>query len=128
MFDWHDPLTYTSQRQRYTITVTNTGAVPLTDVVIVDTIPSGTDVVGVQCSPGYVYDGSTTLSWALGTLAPGESQTRFLEILTHAWHHHCTYIVNEIDVSSNELDTHRVASYSLVRYPDGGSCGLAILP
>jgi len=128
MWDWHDPLTYTSQRQRYTIVITNTGQVPVTGVVLTDTVPSGVDVLLAESSPGATYDGDRQVSWPLGTLAPGESAVRYMEIRTHSWHRHCTYIVNRVAADSAETDIYSAESYTLIRYPTGPTCALPILP
>ena len=56
----------------YTLTATNTGDVPATDVILVDAI-SGVGEFVRAGSNGQFADGKVT--WALGTLAPGASKT-----------------------------------------------------
>ncbi len=56
----------------YSVTATNTGDFPLTDVIAIDQLPAGTQFQ--QCNGDYDLDGST-LTLDFGTLAAGQSQT-----------------------------------------------------
>ncbi|MET0997188.1 MAG: Ig-like domain-containing protein [Marmoricola sp.] len=55
----------------FTITVTNNGEDPATDVVVTDTLPA--DLSGVTASDGGVFSGGTVV-WTLGSLAVGETR------------------------------------------------------
>lgn len=127
MVDWHDPLPAT-WRQRYTITVTNVGAGTATGVVLVDTAPAGADVLLDQSSPGGAYDGVSTVTWSLGTLAPGASATRYLEILTHSWHQHCTYLVNRAAASGIGAEPVQAEARTVIIHLSQPTCGLPVLP
>jgi uncharacterized repeat protein (TIGR01451 family) len=61
----------------FTITVTNTGQVPLTTVQVVDTLPLGLDYANAASIPPdsvtYNPDGTTTLTWNdIGSMNPGD--------------------------------------------------------
>lgn len=56
----------------YSITVSNTGDSPARDTVLVDRMPAGAEYVSATDNP---QQASGTLTWRLGTLAPGESKT-----------------------------------------------------
>jgi uncharacterized repeat protein (TIGR01451 family) len=60
----------------YTLVATNTGNVTLAGVVVKDAIPAGTTYVDGSASPAAIASfGSGSVSWAVGTLAPGESSS-----------------------------------------------------
>ena len=100
--DWHDPLCATN-RQRYTIVVRNDGVGTLTGVVLHDVVPSqyGYPRLG-ESSPGAVFDGVDTVTWQIGPLAPGESETRYLEFGTYSTIPHGTVMTNGISVESDQ--------------------------
>lgn len=68
------------QRITYTISYANTGSDPLTDMIITDTVPSGTIL-----DPASVYPTATVVAdliyWPLPTLMPGASQQVGFSIL-----------------------------------------------
>jgi uncharacterized repeat protein (TIGR01451 family) len=59
----------------YTISYTNTGLIPQTNVVITDRIPSNTDWVHGSISPDYGVEQHGIISWTVGSLAVGETGT-----------------------------------------------------
>jgi len=71
---WGETLTFT-------ITYKNTGNADLTGVVISDQIPGGLTYVDGSASHGGVYDPSTrTITWNIGTLTPGSSETLTFQV------------------------------------------------
>jgi uncharacterized repeat protein (TIGR01451 family) len=64
----------------YAISFGNSGAGQANDVVLVDTIPAGTQVV--DAGGGSVAGGAVT--WAIGSLAPGATASRSLTLLVTA--------------------------------------------
>jgi uncharacterized repeat protein (TIGR01451 family) len=67
----------------YELRVGNTGTVPLTGVVLTDTIPEGTTFVSAD-SGGLFSAGSGTVAWNIGTMAPGQQQMVTLTVLVGA--------------------------------------------
>jgi len=63
---------YVGRPISYKITVKNTGDAPARDTVLVDRMPAGAEFVSATDSP---QQGQGTLTWRVGTLAPGESKT-----------------------------------------------------
>ncbi len=66
-----EPL-YNGDLVRYTISVTNTGSLTHTGVVVQDQLPAG--VIFVSATPGG-YSGPNPLEWSLGSLIPGATWT-----------------------------------------------------
>ncbi len=84
--DWHDPVTPGWSSQRYNIVVQNTGVSTMTNVVVSDVIPIGTQfleatIVITGSTPpdpgpvwyptGGLWDGYRTVMWIVGDLPPG---------------------------------------------------------
>lgn len=70
------PMQFLNKRASYTITVTNTGDVPLTDVVVTDTVPAENRLVS---APGAQINGNTA-TW-MTSLGAGESKTFELTVV-----------------------------------------------
>ncbi len=69
----------------YYIDVTNTSdAVPAYDVVVTDTLPDGIAPYSVVISSGGQFDGVSTVTWNLGTLAPGSSTSLWIMARTYS--------------------------------------------
>ncbi|MGB9593213.1 MAG: FG-GAP-like repeat-containing protein, partial [Anaerolineae bacterium] len=71
--DLLDPIR-AGDNQRYFLTVTNLRRVPITQVVLTDTLPPGLDFVSAD-SGGVGQWGNPIVTWNLGTFAPGEERT-----------------------------------------------------
>ena len=56
----------------YEVTVTNTGDSPANNTVLTDRLPAGATLVSASDNP---QQGGGTLTWQLGTMAPGASKT-----------------------------------------------------
>jgi uncharacterized repeat protein (TIGR01451 family) len=63
----------------YTITVTNNGTAPATNVNVVDTLPAGVKVVA---NPNGGTVNGSTVTWNIASLAAGASTTRSLTVQT----------------------------------------------
>jgi uncharacterized repeat protein (TIGR01451 family) len=59
----------------FTITVGNKGSVVARDVVVIDTIPSYLDIIGVTTTRGETSIEGQTVTVTIGSLAPGELVT-----------------------------------------------------
>lgn len=66
----------------YTLTAGNSGNADATGVFLTDTIPAGTTIV--DADHGTVSGGGTSVFWSLGTLEPGATQTRSLQLQVNA--------------------------------------------
>jgi uncharacterized repeat protein (TIGR01451 family) len=70
------PMQFVGKKASYTITATNTGDVPLTDVVVTDTVPAQNKLL---TAPGATINGNTA-TWNT-TLGAGESKSFDLTVL-----------------------------------------------
>jgi uncharacterized repeat protein (TIGR01451 family)/fimbrial isopeptide formation D2 family protein len=57
---------------RYSLQVTNTGGATLTGVALTDAIPAGLTLTGTPSADQGTASGTTTLTWSIGTLNPGQ--------------------------------------------------------
>lgn len=122
--DWHDPLCV-HWKQRYTIAVTNTSDLPLTGVVVSDTLPVGTytnATLLAESSPGAAYDAAHKwVYWTVGTLPARASLRLYLELGTNSWLWEGAVITNTVYVDANEsLAATAEASTTMTRL---GYCG-----
>jgi uncharacterized repeat protein (TIGR01451 family) len=72
------PAVQPGQPITYTITLTNAGGGPATNVQVQDAVPAGTTVLGANPIGNFLDP--TTVGWNLGTLAPGASTTIIFEV------------------------------------------------
>lgn len=72
--------TYAGRRVTYTITVENNGDGEARDTTVTDNLPAGTTYV--DSSPAGSFDGVGNVTWALGSLAPGEQRTMSVTVQT----------------------------------------------
>jgi uncharacterized repeat protein (TIGR01451 family) len=87
------PMQFVGKKASYTIEVTNTGDVPLTDVVVTDTVPSQNKLLA---APGAQIDGNTA-TWTT-SLGGGESKSFELTVLGLQGGTYC----NQVSASSAE--------------------------
>ena len=87
------PMQFVGKRASYTITATNTGDVPLTDVVVTDTVPSQNRLLS---APGAQINGNTA-TW-MTTLGAGETKSFDLTVLGLEEGTFC----NQVSASSSE--------------------------
>jgi uncharacterized repeat protein (TIGR01451 family) len=78
--DLRDPV-YAGDKVRYAITVANSGASALTNVLVTDGLPTGTYFAPGGGNAGWVYAGGA-VSRSLGSLDVGVSQALYLELHT----------------------------------------------
>jgi uncharacterized repeat protein (TIGR01451 family) len=98
-----DPSSNARQRLTYTIDVTNGGPATATDVVVTDTLPSGTEFVSAVPSVGTCSRSGATLTCALGTLANGATAQIVVTVAVPPTHPGGT-LTNQVDVSSSTPD------------------------
>lgn len=87
------PMQFVGKKASYTITATNTGDVPLTDVVVTDTVPSQNKLL---TAPGAQINGNTA-TWTT-SLGAGESKSFDLTVLGLQEGTYC----NQVGASSAE--------------------------
>lgn len=87
------PMQFVGKKASYTITATNTGDVPLTDVVVKDTVPSQNKLL---TAPGAQINGNTA-TWTT-SLGAGESKSFELTVLGLQGGTYC----NQVSASSAE--------------------------
>jgi uncharacterized repeat protein (TIGR01451 family) len=109
----------------YTISYGNTGAAPATSVVLVDTLPAGTQVA--NAGGGTV--GSGTVTWNIGTLAAGASGSKTLILLVTAASG--TTLVNTATLSSPDAAASATTTVSTLvsnagAITHGGAYGLEV--
>ena len=87
------PMQFVGKKASYTLTATNTGDVPLTDVVVVDTVPSQNKLL---TAPGATINGNTA-TWNT-SLAAGETKSFDVTVLGLQEGTYC----NQVGASSGE--------------------------
>lgn len=86
-----DPAPLVGAQIQWTITVTNTGAIPAA-VRVTDVLPAGNLFVSETHSVGGLYDSVTGL-WNVGVLLPGHSGTLVLTVIARAAAENCALAV-----------------------------------
>ncbi|MFT5837205.1 MAG: putative repeat protein (TIGR01451 family) [Candidatus Azotimanducaceae bacterium] len=89
------PMQFVGKKASYTITATNTGDVPLTDVVITDTVPERNKLL---TAPGAEINGNTA-TWTT-TLGGGESKSFDITVIGLEEGTFC----NQVNAASSEFD------------------------
>ena len=96
----------------YTITYSNTGQATLTGVTVTDTLPANTTVK--TSSPVASTPSAGVLSWSLGDLAPGQSETLLVKLDT-AGVSVGDNLKNSVSIQSNEAQPQSASVETLVR-------------
>jgi uncharacterized repeat protein (TIGR01451 family) len=111
--DQSDPLCIGSQ-QRYGIWISNVSMIPVTNVVVTDTLPSECGAVMAQSTAGGEYDGEVTVVWDLGTLQPGEARKIEIQVDVPDWLEIGRWLVNQVDVTSDQVPHVSKSEQSLI--------------
>ena len=96
----------------YTITYSNTGQATLTGVTVTDTLPANTTVK--TSSPVASTPSAGVLSWSLGDLAPGQSETLLVKLDT-AGVSVGDNLKNSVSIQTNEAQPQSASVETLVR-------------
>lgn len=96
----------------YTITYSNTGQVTLTGVTVTDALPANTTVK--TSSPVASSPSAGVLSWSLGDLAPGQSQTLLVKLDTSGVSVGDN-LKNSVTIQTNEAQPQSASVETLVR-------------
>jgi len=108
----------------YYIWVTNTATFAVHDVIVTDTLPSGIAAYSVQpgigpvgnCQPGGSFDGVNKVTWAVGTLNPGERVSLCIRNRTYSTAVG-RYLTNVAEVSGRESAPASAADVAYVYAP-----------
>ncbi|MDZ4170257.1 MAG: sortase, partial [Coriobacteriia bacterium] len=100
----------------WTIMVTNSGLLPVTNVVATDTVPSGTTYVrGSITGPGSDDSRAPSLRWNIGTLAAGESVELTLRSSVNSSVSNGTTVRNRAWVRSDQTPVEAATAAVVVR-------------
>ncbi len=97
MIDSPDPVA-TGSPLTYSIHVSNIGSAAATGVIVTGGLPAGTTFV--SASSGGVASGGGTVTWAIGTLAPGQEQSLSLVVVPWTGGE----LQNTVSAAGNEID------------------------
>jgi len=111
------------QELDYTVTYTNTGKAALSGITVTDTLPSNTTVLST--TPTADQPSAGVLSWSLGDLAPGQSQTLLVKLGTTAVAVGDN-LINSVTIQTNEAQPQSASVETLVR--DAPSLSLHKVP
>jgi hypothetical protein len=89
--------------QRYSIWVSNVGMVTLTNILLTDTLPYGSQPILEQSSPGArLYDGANVL-WSIDALGPGQARQFELQLEVFSWVEAGQWLTNKVTLSADQL-------------------------
>lgn len=98
IYDSNDPIG-TGSPFFYTVTVTNSGSAPATDLVLTDALPAALDLVSIQSGAG-TCTGTRTVNCTLAILAPSSSWSLTITVMPRAQ----GLIGNTVSVTSTAYD------------------------
>ena len=103
LMDQFDPLC-PGWRQSYSVWVSNVGMVTITQVVVLDTLPSGCTAQLYRVTKGTVLGDEGGIKWQIGTMGPGEAQKLEFQINVPDWLEQGTWLTNRVVVSADEVE------------------------
>jgi len=101
-YDWMDPAC-AGWKLRYTLRFTNTGTIPLTNVVLSNTIPSLSYFVPEDGSAGAIYQQPDNVRWEMSSVSPGEIVRRDVVIHIYSNVPKGTIITDTVRVFSDQI-------------------------
>ncbi len=104
----------------YTLQVENTGAIALTEVLLIDPIPVGTTFVSAD-NGGVLSAGNRQVNWTIGSLAVGEKKTFTLTVQTGKELTDGALIENIATATSKEIAPQTVLAVSSVKARTNGT-------
>lgn len=110
--DQSDPICSGSP-QRYSLWVSNIGAVSVTNVILTDTVPIGTQPLLDDSTAGGVLVGEQDVVWELGDLQPGETRNVELQVDVPTWLEVGRLMINRVSASCDQVPHVAVSEGSL---------------
>ncbi|MHB1295997.1 MAG: hypothetical protein ACYC4R_13490 [Anaerolineae bacterium] len=110
--DQSDPICSGSP-QRYSLWISNIGAVSVTNVILTDTVPIGTQPLLDDSTSGGTLAGEQDVVWELGDLQPGETRNVELQVDVPSWLEAGKLIVNRVSASCDQVPYLAVSESSL---------------
>ncbi|MHB0856548.1 MAG: hypothetical protein ACYC5M_03140 [Anaerolineae bacterium] len=110
--DQSDPIC-SGAPQRYSLWISNIGAVSVTNIILTDTLPTGTQPLLDDSTPGGVLVGEQDVVWELGDLEPGETRNVELQVEVPSWLEVGRLIVNRVSASCDQVPYVAVSEASL---------------
>lgn len=103
MMDLHDPLC-SGWRQRYSVWVSNVGAISVTNLIITQTLPVGLEpVLGDSTPGGELGPNQNAVIWRIDLLRPGEATKFELQVSVADWVEIGTWITSQVTLSSDQV-------------------------
>lgn len=88
------------QQLTYTICYSNTNPSDVTNVTLIDQLPS---IASFVSAPGGVYDQNTHMvTWNVGTLQSGQQECRYLTVRVDSNAQPCTWFTNYVTITSDQ--------------------------
>jgi uncharacterized repeat protein (TIGR01451 family) len=92
--------------QSYRVWVTNIGMITVTQVVVLDSLPSGCSPESYRVTKGTVQGAEQRITWQLGEMGPGEAQKLEMRIKVPEWlQQEGAWLTNRIEVTALEMAT-----------------------
>ena len=85
---------------KYALTITNDGPAPATHVIATDNLPPGVQFTGATVGTGAIRETGGTVTWSVGTVAPGAAYAAYVNVLTRE----SGTIINTVQVTGRQAD------------------------